>query len=55
MASLGSALLALAFVAAVTAGIVALVWRHDERKLILSRRIVYAFLALVPPASRSSR
>jgi cytochrome c-type biogenesis protein CcmF len=47
MASLGSVLLALAFVAAVTAGIVALVWRHDERKLVLSRRIVYAFFFLV--------
>ncbi|MGD9735715.1 MAG: cytochrome c-type biogenesis CcmF C-terminal domain-containing protein [Solirubrobacterales bacterium] len=48
MASLGSVLLALAFLAAVTAGLVALtVGRRDERKLVLSRRIVYVFLALV--------
>ena len=47
MASLGSVLLALAFLAAVTAGVVALVWRRDERKLVLSRRIVYLFAALV--------
>jgi cytochrome c-type biogenesis protein CcmF len=47
VASLGSVLLALAFVAAVTAGIVALVWRHDERRLVLSRRIVYGFFLLV--------
>jgi len=47
MASLGSVLLALAFLAAITAGVVALVWRRDERKLVLSRRIVYLFAALV--------
>ncbi len=47
MASLGSVLLALAFLAAVTAGVVALVWRRDERKLVLSRRIVYVFFALL--------
>ena len=48
MASLGSVLLALAFFAAVAAGLVALtVGRRDERRLVLSRRIVYAFAALV--------
>ena len=47
MGSLGSVLLALAFVAAVTAGIVAVVWRHDERRLVLSRRIVYSFFFLI--------
>ncbi|HYC81602.1 MAG TPA: cytochrome c biogenesis protein CcsA, partial [Solirubrobacterales bacterium] len=47
MASLGSVLLALAFLAAVTAGLIALLGRRDERKLVLSRRIVYVFAALV--------
>jgi cytochrome c-type biogenesis protein CcmF len=47
MASLGSVLLALAFAAAVTAGIVALLGRHDERRLVLSRRIVYGFFLLL--------
>ncbi|MBS1878756.1 MAG: cytochrome c biogenesis protein CcsA [Actinobacteria bacterium] len=47
MASLGSVLLALAFAAAATAGLIALIWRHDERKLVLSRRIVYGFCFLV--------
>ena len=48
MASLGSVLLALAFVAAVAAGLLALtLGRRDERRLVLSRRIVYVFAALV--------
>jgi cytochrome c-type biogenesis protein CcmF len=47
MASVGSVLLALAFVAAVTAGVVALVGRRDERRQVLARRIVYGFFFLV--------
>ncbi|HMI80499.1 MAG TPA: cytochrome c-type biogenesis CcmF C-terminal domain-containing protein [Solirubrobacterales bacterium] len=47
MASLGSALLALAFLAAVTAGALALAGRGDERRLRISRRVVYAFCALL--------
>jgi cytochrome c-type biogenesis protein CcmF len=48
MASLGSALLALAFVVAVTAGGLALAGRNGERRWIdLSRRSVYAFFALL--------
>jgi cytochrome c-type biogenesis protein CcmF len=47
MASLGSVLLALAFFAAVAAGILALVGRREERWVVLSRRIVYAFFFLV--------
>jgi cytochrome c-type biogenesis protein CcmF len=48
MASLGSALLALAFLAAVSAAVIALLGRHgDERRVRLSRRIVYAFFGLL--------
>jgi cytochrome c-type biogenesis protein CcmF len=47
MASVGSVLLALAFFAAVAAGVLALVGRNDERKLVISRRIVYGFFVLV--------
>jgi cytochrome c-type biogenesis protein CcmF len=48
MASLGSVLLALAFLAAVSAAILALIARHgDERRLLISRRIVYAFCGLL--------
>ncbi len=48
MASLGSALLALAFVAAVAAGLLALYGRNGERRWIdLSRRTVYAFFGLL--------
>jgi cytochrome c-type biogenesis protein CcmF len=48
MASLGSALLALAFLAAVLAAFGALAGRHGERRWIdLSRRTVYAFCALL--------
>ncbi|HET7444803.1 MAG TPA: cytochrome c-type biogenesis CcmF C-terminal domain-containing protein [Solirubrobacterales bacterium] len=48
MASLGSVLLALAFLAAVFAAVVALAGRNGERRWIdLSRRTVYAFCALV--------
>jgi cytochrome c-type biogenesis protein CcmF len=48
MASLGSALLGLAFLAALGAGALALAGRGgDERRLVLSRRVVYAFCALL--------
>jgi cytochrome c-type biogenesis protein CcmF len=47
MASLGSALLALAFLTALSAGALALAGRGDERRLRLSRRTVYAFCALL--------
>jgi cytochrome c-type biogenesis protein CcmF len=48
MPSLGSALLALAFLTAIFAGVVAILGRDgDERRLRISRRAVYAFCALV--------
>ncbi len=48
MASLGSVLLALAFLAAVAAAVIALAGRKGERRLIdLSRRTVYGFCALL--------
>jgi cytochrome c-type biogenesis protein CcmF len=47
MASLGSVLLGLAFLAAVSAGVLAILGRRDERKVVLSRRIVYAFFFLL--------
>src|SRR4249919_228183 len=48
MASLGSALLALAFLAAVSAAVIALAGRHGNRRRIdLSRRVVYAFCGLI--------
>ncbi len=48
MASLGSALLGLAFLAALAAAALALAGRNgDERLLLLSRRTVYAFCALL--------
>jgi cytochrome c-type biogenesis protein CcmF len=48
MASLGSVLLALAFLAAVFAAVVALLGRNGERRWIdLSRRSVYAFCGLL--------
>src|SRR3954447_4528601 len=48
MASLGSALLALAFVTALAAGALALWGRHgDRRRIDLSRRTVYAFCGLL--------
>jgi cytochrome c-type biogenesis protein CcmF len=48
MASLGSVLLALAFLAAVFAAVVALVGRHGARRWVeLSRRTVYAFCGLL--------
>ncbi len=47
MASIGSVLLALAFAAAVAAGLLALIGRHDERKVVLSRRLVYLFFGLL--------
>jgi cytochrome c-type biogenesis protein CcmF len=48
MPSLGSALLALAFLAAVSAAALALSGRHgDRRRVDLSRRTVYAFCGLV--------
>jgi cytochrome c-type biogenesis protein CcmF len=48
MSSLGSALLGLAFLAALGAGAIALAGRNgDERRLRLSRRVVYAFCGLL--------
>jgi cytochrome c-type biogenesis protein CcmF len=48
MASLGSALLALAFFTALAAAVIALLGRNGERRWIdLSRRVVYGFCALV--------
>src|SRR4029079_728174 len=48
MASLGSALLGLAFLAALAAGALALAGRKgDERLLTFSRRTVYGFSALL--------
>jgi cytochrome c-type biogenesis protein CcmF len=48
MASLGSVLLALAFLAAVSAGVIALFGRDgDERLVEISRRVVYGFCALL--------
>ena len=48
MPSLGSALLGLAFLAALAAGAIALLGRNgDERRLQLSRRTVYAFCGLL--------
>jgi len=48
MASLGSVLLALAFLAAVFAAVIALLGRNgDERRVVLSRRVVYAFCGLL--------
>src|SRR6187200_200370 len=47
MASLGSALLALAFLAAVGAAVLALVGRRDQRRVDTSRRVVYAFCGLL--------
>jgi cytochrome c-type biogenesis protein CcmF len=48
MPSLGSALLALAFLAAVSAAALALSGRHgDRRRIDISRRTVYAFCGLV--------
>src|SRR5690349_19706335 len=48
MASLGGALLALAFVAALSAAILALYGTRGERRWVeLSRRTVYAFCALL--------
>ena len=48
MASLGSALLGLAFLAALAAGALALAGRKgDERLLTLSRRTVYGFCGLL--------
>jgi cytochrome c-type biogenesis protein CcmF len=48
MASLGSVLLALAFLAAVSAALIALAGRvGDRRRIDLSRRVVYAFCGLL--------
>jgi cytochrome c-type biogenesis protein CcmF len=48
MARVGSVLLALAFVAAVSAGVIALLGRNgDERRVGISRRVVYAFCGLL--------
>ncbi|HXQ88824.1 MAG TPA: heme lyase CcmF/NrfE family subunit, partial [Solirubrobacterales bacterium] len=48
MASLGSALLGLAFLSALAAGALALAGRNgDERRLLQSRRVAYGFCALL--------
>ena len=48
MTSLGGALLALAFLSAAAAAVIALLGRHGERRWIdLSRRVVYGFCGLV--------
>ncbi len=47
MASVGSVLLALAFASAVAAGLLALLGRRDERKVVFSRRLVYLFFGLL--------
>jgi cytochrome c-type biogenesis protein CcmF len=47
MASLGSALLALAFLTAVLAAVLALLGRNERRWVDASRRCVYAFFALL--------
>src|SRR4051794_36774739 len=48
MASLGSVLLALAFLAAVAAAVLAITGRNgDRRRIDLSRRVVYAFCGLL--------
>jgi len=48
MPSLGSALLALAFLAAVSAAVIALAGRNgDRRRVDLSRRVVYLFCGLI--------
>jgi cytochrome c-type biogenesis protein CcmF len=47
MPSLGSALLALAFLTAVAAGATALIGRNERRWVDLSRRFVYAFFLLL--------
>jgi hypothetical protein len=49
-ASLGSALLALAFLTAIFAVVLALTGRGDERRIILSRRAVYASAGCSRPA-----
>ncbi len=51
-ASLGSALLALAFLTAFAAAALALAGRNGDRRCMdLSRRAVYGFLGLLTPAS----
>jgi cytochrome c-type biogenesis protein CcmF len=47
MASLGGALLALAFLTALFAAALALIGRHDPRRVQISRRAVYFFCGLV--------
>jgi cytochrome c-type biogenesis protein CcmF len=47
MASVGSVLLALAFFVAVSSGIVAIVWRHDDARVTLARRGVYGVFFLL--------
>src|SRR6476469_1081365 len=47
MPSFGSVLLALAFATAVAAGVIALAGRRSERRVVLSRRAVYAVCALL--------
>jgi cytochrome c-type biogenesis protein CcmF len=47
MASVGKGLLALAFFVAASSAIVAVVWRHDDARVTLARRGVYAVFWLL--------
>jgi cytochrome c-type biogenesis protein CcmF len=47
MASVGSVLLALAFFVAASSAVIAVVWRHDDARVTLARRGVYAVFWLL--------
>ena len=47
MASVGHVLLALAFFAAAASAVTAVVWRHDDARVTLARRGVYAVFFLL--------
>jgi cytochrome c-type biogenesis protein CcmF len=47
MASVGGVLLALAFFVAATSAITAVVWRHDDSRVVLARRGVYLVFGLL--------
>ena len=47
MASVGGVLLALAFFVAATSAITAVVWRHDDSRVVLARRGVYVVFGLL--------
>ncbi|MBN9623190.1 MAG: heme lyase CcmF/NrfE family subunit, partial [Actinobacteria bacterium] len=47
MASVGGVLLALAFFVAATSAITAVVWRHDDARVVLARRGVYVVFGLL--------